>query len=63
MNHPFVDGNKRTAFMAMFTFLRLNHYRFTATEAEAAAMFLTLAAGELSEPELAAWIEANSAKA
>jgi death-on-curing protein len=58
-NHPFIDGNKRVAFMAAYTFLGLNGYRLTAPEAEAAVTFLALAAGELAEVELADWIAAN----
>jgi death-on-curing protein len=57
MNHPFIDGNKRTAFMTMFTFLRLNGFRVVASEVNAAQMFLSLASGELTEPKLATRIE------
>lgn len=54
-NHPFVDGNKRTAAVAAITFLWLND-RFTAIdEAELAVIILELAAGGLAEDELAAW--------
>ena len=55
-NHPFVDGNKRTAFVASALFLRLNDYRLTADQAEAAITFLRLAAGEMSEAEFAEWL-------
>ena len=58
-NHPFVDGNKRTAFMAAYTFLRMNGLRFNAPEVEAVAVIRDLAAGEIGEAELAAWIGAN----
>jgi len=54
-NHPFIDGNKRTAFMALYTFLRLNGVRLVATEPEAVTVMLGVASGELGEPELAAW--------
>jgi death-on-curing protein len=54
-NHPFVDGNKRTALVVSITFLRLNGESFAATEAEATVAFLALAAGELSEEGLARW--------
>ncbi len=60
-NHPFVDGNKRTALMAIYVFLRLNGYRLTAPEVEAVAVFRDLAAGDLDEASLARWIEANAA--
>jgi death-on-curing protein len=54
-NHPFVDGNKRTAAVVSETFLMLNGYRLEATDAEVVVAFLALAAGELSEEELAQW--------
>lgn len=54
-NHPFIDGNKRTAFMALFAFLRANGVRLTAPEPEAVDIMLGVAAGELGEPELATW--------
>jgi len=54
-NHPFVDGNKRTAAVVSETFLVLNAYRLEATDAELVVAFLALAAGELGEDELADW--------
>lgn len=54
-NHPFVDGNKRTAAVVAETFLRLNGHALTATDAELVVAILALAAGELSEEELANW--------
>ena len=54
-NHPFVDGNKRTAAVVSETFLALNGYRLDATDAELVVAFQALAAGELSEDELADW--------
>jgi death-on-curing protein len=60
-NHPFVDGNKRTAFVAAALFLRLNGQILGADQAETAVVFLRLAAGELSEAELAEWLRRNSA--
>ena len=54
-NHAFVDGNKRTAAVVSETFLMLNGWELTATDAELVVAFLALAAGELSEEELAAW--------
>jgi death-on-curing protein len=59
-NHPFVDGNKRTALISIYMFLGRNGYRFTAPEAEAVVVILDLAAGNLGENELAKWIEINS---
>jgi death-on-curing protein len=58
-NHPFIDGNKRVAFLAMMTFLRLNGIRFAPSEAMAAAAILALAAGEVEEDGLTRWIRDN----
>jgi death-on-curing protein len=58
-NHPFIDGNKRTGFLVGILFLELNGARFTATEESAAQAILSLAAGTLDEPALAAWLRAN----
>ncbi len=60
-NPPFVDGNKRTAFLALGLSLRLNGYRFTASQPEATQTILSLAAGELSEEGLATWIRGQKA--
>lgn len=54
-NHPFVDGNKRTATVVSETFLVLNGFALGATDAELAVAFLALAGGELSEEEMADW--------
>ena len=62
-NHPFIDGNKRVGFIVAVVFLELNGYRLQATEAEAAVRTLALAAGEMSEPEFAVWLKANSRRA
>ena len=58
-NHPFVDGNKRTSLLALYTFLGVNDVEFDVPEAEAAAMILSLAAGEVSEDSLTRWIRDN----
>jgi death-on-curing protein len=55
-NHPFVDGNKRTAFVAAQVFLRLNGKRMNIDHVEATLTFLRLAAGDISEDDLAAWV-------
>ena len=60
-NHPFVDGNKRTAAVVAETFLVLNGYAFEASDAELVVVFLALAAGELSEEELADWFRGTLA--
>ena len=54
-NHPFVDGNKRTAAVVSETFLVLNGFALTASDADLAVAFQDLAAGALDEAELAAW--------
>ncbi|MDP3550561.1 MAG: type II toxin-antitoxin system death-on-curing family toxin [Novosphingobium sp.] len=54
-NHPFVDGNKRTAAVIAETFLVLNGYFLDASDAELVVAILALAAGELTEDELADW--------
>jgi death-on-curing protein len=59
-NHPFVDGNKRTALVTSFTFLELNGWDVTAAETDAVLAFVDLAAGKLSEKQLVAWLEKNS---
>lgn len=61
MNHPFVDGNKRVAFQAMYVFLGINGQTITADEEEVVRLVLTLAAGDLSEAELVIWLESNTA--
>ena len=61
-NHPFVDGNKRTAAVISETFLMLNGYALTASDAELVVVVLALAAGELSEEELADWLRAHVAQ-
>jgi death-on-curing protein len=55
-NHPFVDGNKRTAFMAAYTSLGLNDVELDAPEAEAVEKMLGLAAGDLSREAFAIWL-------
>ena len=55
-NHPFVDGNKRVAFQAMYLFLGLNGFRVDASEEEVITIILSLASGELDEPALADWL-------
>ena len=58
-NRPFVDGNKRAALLAVYTFLGINGIDFVVPEAEAAAMILSLAAGEVSKEDLTRWIADN----
>ncbi len=58
-NHPFVDGNKRVAFLAMLAFLRLNAVPFAPAQEASTVMIRGLAAGEISEDGLARWIRDN----
>jgi death-on-curing protein len=58
-NHPFVDGNKRTAFVTTYVFLRLNGYRLIADQFSAATAMLTLASGDSSETAFASWLRAH----
>ena len=60
-NHPFVDGNKRAAFLAVGLFLYLNGLRLHASQAEATVTMLAVAAGDLCEADFAAWLRAHSA--
>ena len=61
-NHPFVDGNKRTGFVAGILFLELNGYRFTASEEDAAQAVLELAAGNLDEIGYSAFLRGNAVR-
>ncbi|WP_299657851.1 type II toxin-antitoxin system death-on-curing family toxin [Methylobacterium sp.] len=58
-NHPFIDGNKRAAFLSLITFLGLNGIDFLVEEAEAVVMIRGLAAGEIDEAGMARWIRDN----
>jgi death-on-curing protein len=55
-HHPFVDGNKRVAFLAVGLFLGLNGFQLLADQVDAARTVLALAAGEMDEQGFAAWI-------
>jgi len=58
-NHPFIDGNKRIAFISMVAFLRKNGVQFRPDQAQATAIMMAVAAGEVSERSLARWIGDN----
>jgi death on curing protein len=62
-NHPFVDGNKRTAFASMIVFLGLNGIDFDVPPQDATVMIISLASGEVSEESFARWIRDNWPKA
>ena len=61
-NHPFVDGNKRTSFVAIELFLDLNCFTLTASDADCVITILKLAGGELTEEALAARIREHTAE-
>ena len=59
-NHPFIDGNKRTALVVAFSFIEVNGIEIKASEEDAYRVFMDLASGRVSEEELGAWISDNS---
>lgn len=59
-NHPFIDGNKRTGFAALFMFLGLNGAEFEPPEVDATMAMLRLAAGEMTDAEFAAWVRSHA---
>ena len=58
-NHPFVDGNKRTAFVAVELFLALNGWDVLADDAQCVLTMLALAAGDLGEDDFAQWLRTH----
>ncbi len=62
-NHPFVDGNKRTGFIAGYVFLASNGLRLIATEIDVVQVVTLLAGSEIDESEFAAWLRRNSESA
>jgi death-on-curing protein len=61
-NHPFVDGNKRVAFVLMDIFLQRNGWEIVAQEEEAYSMMMDLASGKLSKAQLSTWLKEHSAR-
>ncbi len=59
-NHPFIDGNKRTAFVAVETFLLLNGYVLNASDADSVLTMLSVAEGSMDEPAFVDWLRAHS---
>ncbi|TAG47179.1 MAG: type II toxin-antitoxin system death-on-curing family toxin [Betaproteobacteria bacterium] len=59
-NHPYLDGNKRTAFVAVELFLALNGFELVASDADCVMTMLKVAAGEISEDAFAEWIRRNA---
>lgn len=60
MNHPFVDGNKRTAIYAAMTFVELNGYKFKASQKEVVAIALKVENEKLSVEEIFGWLETHA---
>ena len=60
-NHPFIDGNKRAAFLAVGLFMALNGRRLVASQAEATLTMLAVAAGQTDESAFARWLREHSA--
>lgn len=58
-NHPYRDGNKRIGFLALATFLGINHHELDVTDAEVVTEMLRLATGDIGEEDLASWIRAH----
>ena len=61
-NHPFIDGNKRTGFLAAYVFLALNGWKLIGAEAPVVEAALALASGRMSEAEFAGWLKAQSVR-
>jgi len=59
-NHPFVDGNKRAAFLATGLFLYLNGYRLDASQAKATITMLAVATGDITEDAFADWLRLHA---
>jgi death on curing protein len=59
-NHPFLDGNKRTAFIVMATFLLLNGYQLNAPEMEVVLVMERLAEGQDTQESIAEWLKIHS---
>jgi death-on-curing protein len=62
MNHPFVDGNKRVAFILMDIFLQKNGYEIAADEEQVYSIMMALASGKISKTQLSAWLKGQSSK-
>ena len=60
-NHPFIDGNKRVAFVVMDLFLQRNDWEIVANEEEAYSLMIDLSSGHVSKPELSSWLKNHSA--
>jgi len=61
-NHPFIDGNKRVAFVLMDVFLQQNGWEIKAAEEDAYTIIMALASGQLGKAQLATWLKEHSSK-
>ena len=61
-NHPFIDGNKRVAFVLMDVFLQENGWQITADEEEAYATMMALASGQITKVQLSLWLKKHSSR-
>lgn len=61
-NHPFIDGNKCSAYVALELFLELNGYDLAASDAESVVVMLALAAGEMTDGEFIDWVKMSTLK-
>ncbi|MFR2874579.1 MAG: type II toxin-antitoxin system death-on-curing family toxin [Veillonella atypica] len=61
-NHPFTDGNKRTALHSMYVYLIINGFDITATQQDVENMIINVAAGNMTNTELAQWLRENTVK-
>lgn len=59
-NHPFIDGNRRTAYLALEVFLALNGLRLTVTDPEAVVGILAMASGDLTDDEFILWVREHT---
>lgn len=59
-NHPFVDGNKRVAFLSAYVFLRFNGWHIVANQRDVERVMLALAGGEMNEDQFCVWLKENS---
>ena len=62
MNHPFIDGNKRVAFVLMDIFLQKNGWEINANEEETYSMMISLASGKLNKSQLSLWLKEHATK-
>lgn len=60
INHPFIDGNKRTAFIVMAVFLEINQVKLTANEVDVVEIMLGIASGTVTEQMLGSWLEQST---